>query len=117
MAEENVIFRDLVHHLDHLVIMIAVMMPQIHSMIIGTIQINRPIEIAAITIDNTALTIRIVKITTRMVSPLLRTLIGITMPMTLRNGYINDVIRVQASLTFRIDRIMQETSGIRAPKG
>ncbi len=111
MAEENVIYRDLVHHLDHLV----VMMLKVHPMIIGTIGINRPIEIATITIDNIALTIRIGKITTRMVSPLLGTVIGIGIPMTLGNGYTNGVIRVQANLTFRLDQIMQETPGIRAP--
>ncbi len=113
MAEENVIYRDLVH----LVVMIGVMMLQMHPMIIGTIGINHPIEIATITIDNTALTIRIGKITTRMVSSLLGPLIGIAMPMTLRNGNINDIIRVQANLTFRINQIMQETPGIWAPQG
>ncbi len=113
----KVFYRDLVHHLDHLVVMIGVMMLQVHPMIIGTIGINHPIEIATIAIDNTALTIRIGKITTRMVSPLLGVLIGIGMPIMLKNGYTNDVIRVQANLTFRIDQIMQETHGIRAPQG
>ncbi len=111
MGEENVIYRDLVHHLDHLVVIIGVMMLQMHPMIIGTIGNNRPIEIATIAIDNTALTIRIGKITTRMVSSLLGTLIGIAMPMTL-----NEVIRIQANLTFRIDQIMQETPGVGAPQ-
>ncbi len=52
-----------------------------------------------------------------MVSPPLGTLIGIGIPMSLKNGYTNGVIRVQANLTFRIDQIMQETHGITAPQG
>ncbi len=106
MAEENVIYRDLVHHLDHLVVMIVVMMLQMHPMIIGTIGINRPIEIATIAIDNTALTIKIEKRTTRMVSLLLGNLIGIAMPMPLMNCNIYDVIMVSVNLTIRIDQIM-----------
>ncbi len=44
--------------------MIEVIMLQVHPMIIGTIGINCPIEIATIAIDNTALTIKIGNITT-----------------------------------------------------
>ncbi len=117
MAEGNIIYRDLVHHQDYLVVMTGITMVHMRHMMVGIIGINHLIEIAHIAIDNTALTIKIGDITTRMVSPWLGTLIGIGMPMTHRNGYIKGVIRAKANLTIRLDIISQEIPGITAPQG